>query len=202
MEKFLYLPKEKQIKIIDAALNCFSKNGYKKASVSDIAAAAGISKAMVFHYFGAKKELYGYLLEYCNEIMMKEIAEKYDYSITDFFDKMKMGTEIKMRILEEHPSILSFYNRVHHEPDPEVQDHRNEALKTRSDLSGKIGFMNMDTTKFKEGVDPKLVLSILTGISENYSNQVNAGRSIEEALHEFYACLQLLRSNLYKEEYL
>ncbi len=202
MEKFLSLPKEKQTSIIDAALACFSKNGYKKASVSDIATAAGVSKAMIFHYFGSKKELYGYLIEYCNEIMRRDIAEKYDYSITDFFDKMRMGTELKIRILEEHPFILTFYNSVYHEKEEEVQNLREEVLKMRSDYSGKIGFMNMDTTKFKEGVDPKLVLSILTGISENHSNQLSAGRSAEDALHEFHACLQLLRNNLYKEEYL
>lgn len=55
MEKFLSLPMEKRNLIIDAALKSFGLHGYKKASISDIASSAGISKAMMFHYFGTKK---------------------------------------------------------------------------------------------------------------------------------------------------
>ncbi len=56
MEKFLNLPIEKQNDIIDAGLIAFGTNGYKKASISDIAKAAGISKSMIFHYFRTKKD--------------------------------------------------------------------------------------------------------------------------------------------------
>ena len=51
LEKFLSLPIDKQDIIVNAALTCFGINGYKKTSISDIAAAAGISKALIFHYF-------------------------------------------------------------------------------------------------------------------------------------------------------
>jgi AcrR family transcriptional regulator len=60
MEKFFNLSTEKQQKIVDAALASFGANGYKKTSIRDIAAEAGISKAMIFHYFGTKKQLYLY----------------------------------------------------------------------------------------------------------------------------------------------
>lgn len=48
MEKFFTLTEEKQATIRNAALSCFAKHGYEKASVNDIAVAAGISKASVF----------------------------------------------------------------------------------------------------------------------------------------------------------
>lgn len=47
MEKFLSLPIEKQNDIINAGLNAFGTNGYKKASYRDIANAAGISSISV-----------------------------------------------------------------------------------------------------------------------------------------------------------
>ena len=50
-EVFEFTFAEAEYPIIDAALAIFGINGYKKASVSDIAAAAGISKAMVFRYY-------------------------------------------------------------------------------------------------------------------------------------------------------
>lgn len=48
MDKFLALSEKKQKTIINAALQCFGKFGYEKASINDIAVAAHISKASVF----------------------------------------------------------------------------------------------------------------------------------------------------------
>ena len=56
MDKFLALTEEKRTAILNAALQCFGKFGYEKASINDIAVAAHISKASVFQYFGSKKE--------------------------------------------------------------------------------------------------------------------------------------------------
>ena len=50
MEKFFALSNEKQNTIRNAALACFAKHGYEKASINDIAVAAGISKASIFQY--------------------------------------------------------------------------------------------------------------------------------------------------------
>ncbi|MCL2568131.1 MAG: TetR/AcrR family transcriptional regulator [Oscillospiraceae bacterium] len=69
METFLALPADKQKKIVDAALQVFSENTYSKASTGYIAATAGISKGMVFHYFGNKRALYFYLLDLCGDIL-------------------------------------------------------------------------------------------------------------------------------------
>lgn len=55
MEAFANLPSEKRQRILDAAISCFGATGYRKTSMQDVAEAAGISKAMVFHYFDTKK---------------------------------------------------------------------------------------------------------------------------------------------------
>ena len=54
MDKFLALTEEKRLTILNAALQCFGKFGYEKASINDIAVAAHISKASVFSLFGSK----------------------------------------------------------------------------------------------------------------------------------------------------
>ena len=50
-EKFLELPADKQQCIINAAMEIFSKNDYKRAVTDDIAAKAGISKGSLFTIF-------------------------------------------------------------------------------------------------------------------------------------------------------
>ena len=62
-EKFLELTEEKQMRIIDAAMEVFGTNEYKHAVTDEIARKAGISKGLLFYYFKNKKSLYQYRAE-------------------------------------------------------------------------------------------------------------------------------------------
>ncbi len=55
-ERFFLLQEEKQNQIINSAYKVFATNSYKKAPMSEIADAGNISKALLFHYFGNKKD--------------------------------------------------------------------------------------------------------------------------------------------------
>ena len=88
MDKFFALNEDKQATIINAALQCFGKFGYGKASINDIAVAAGISKASVFQYFGSKKGLYKHLLTYAGKIIMESFQKDDFNEKTDLFDRV------------------------------------------------------------------------------------------------------------------
>lgn len=85
-DKFYSLSEEKQQRIINAALRIFAQNPYKKANTADIAAAAGISKGLLFHYFGNKQTLYEYLFRYGNDVMRGHISELLPPDESDFFE--------------------------------------------------------------------------------------------------------------------
>lgn len=206
MDKFLSLPVEKQNKVIDAALASFGTNGYKKTSASDIAAAAGISKAMVFHYFGTKKDLYLYLINYCYKLISTAIDEKFDSSVTDFFDRIQLSSDIKLSVLYKHPASMSFLTSAYFETDPEVKGAINDLLSRSEGFRNKIMFEGMDTTKFKAGVNPHLVLKILLWMAEGSINSMNlkdfTQEDMDNFLEEYYEGMNLLKNNFYKEEYL
>ena len=54
-EKFYELPEEKQLSVLNAAMEVFAEYEYKKASTDLIAAKAGVSKGLLFYYFHNKK---------------------------------------------------------------------------------------------------------------------------------------------------
>lgn len=60
-QRFFLLQEERQQIIINAAYKVFAQHEYKKAPMSEIATEGNISKALLFHYFGNKLELYLYL---------------------------------------------------------------------------------------------------------------------------------------------
>ncbi len=203
MDKFLNLPEEKRKRIVDAALKSFGANGYKKTSVSDIAKAADISKAMVFHYFGTKKDLYLYLVKMCTDIIINELNNGFDFTTTDFFERIKQSSELKASVMRKHTDIPAFLIGAYFESDPEVKSDITSLLAIGDDYRDKIAFEGMDTSKFKEGIDPKLVLKMLIWMAEGYSSQLSVSTmDLDVMLKEFYECMDLLRDNFYKEEYL
>lgn len=171
----------------------FSTNGYKKASVSDIAIAAGISKALVCHYFGTKKALYLYLIDLCINTIMNELHQKFDTSVTDFFARIKLATSIEISVMKKHPAILSFLNSAYFENDEEVKDDIKGILANREteSLRSKIAFEATDTSKFNDGIDPKLVMKILSLITDGYLSKMPKTNIDLDAL-----------SKEFKEEYL
>jgi AcrR family transcriptional regulator len=49
--------------ILDAANDLFAERGYEEVTVGDIASSAGVTRGLVHHYFGGRKEVYVALLE-------------------------------------------------------------------------------------------------------------------------------------------
>ncbi|MEG0775764.1 TetR/AcrR family transcriptional regulator [Clostridium sp.] len=204
MEKFLNLPVEKQKTTIDAALKAFGANGYKKTSVSDIASAAGISKAMIFHYFGTKKALYLYLVDLCGNTIINEVTEKFDSTITDFFDRIKLSTEIEIAVMKKYAAMPSFLVSMYYESDEEVVGDIKARITQGEDFRSKIAFAGTDVSKFKDNVDLKLVMKMLSWIGDGFTNQFSGKEEVdfEVGAKEFYDCMDLLKLNFYKEEYL
>ncbi len=56
-------PARRSDEILDAANELFAERGYDEVSVEDIAHAAGVTRGLVHHYFGGRKEVYIALLE-------------------------------------------------------------------------------------------------------------------------------------------
>jgi hypothetical protein len=67
-----------------------------------------------------------------------------------------------------------------------------------------IGLKGVDMSRFKEGVDPALVMKMLAWFAEGYMNQLGSKGDIDmdDITREFDLCLNMLRQNLYREEFL
>lgn len=104
LSNFEKTPPEKQRSIINAGFLCFGQNGYQKTSAADVAKAAGISKASLFHYFGSKKEMYLFL---CSTAQ-RAIKQKHCEGTTDYFESALLLVDVLYEISELYPNILDF----------------------------------------------------------------------------------------------
>lgn len=114
-EKFFDLKKEKQDRMINAALKVFAMNGYKHASTDDIVTEAGISKGLLFHYFGSKLGLYTFLHDYSVRFMKLELTSGVISTATDYFEIRKQIEYAKMQVLKNYPYMQQFLNRCQSE---------------------------------------------------------------------------------------
>lgn len=59
------LPAEqRRLNLIEAAIDLFSRKGFSGTTTKEIAAAAGVTEAIVFRHFATKKDLYAAILEF------------------------------------------------------------------------------------------------------------------------------------------
>lgn len=204
LKSFTDLPKEKQEQIINAGISVFSRYEYKKASVNDIAVEAGIAKSMVFHYFGSKKNLYLYLVSFAGQELVDQMEKNIDKTVLDFFDRIKMLTSIKIALLHRHPFLTQFFVMVYREKDEQVASELHGFFASGEKFRASMVLENIETYKFKQGINPETVMKLLIRYSEGYVSELPSDREfdLEQVMAEFDECLSLLKNNFYKEEYL
>lgn len=110
-EKFFDLKKEKQDRMINAALKVFAMHGYRHASTDDMVREAGISKGLLFHYFGSKLGVYTFVFDYSVRYMTLELTSTIKKDETDFFELLKQKEQAKMQALRGYPYMQQFLDR-------------------------------------------------------------------------------------------
>ncbi len=85
------IPEDKKEAILKAALEEFATRGYEKASTNKIVEKAGVSKGLLFHYFGNKKGLFIYVYNYYFKFLKEELYMKVDTEERDILERVKNG---------------------------------------------------------------------------------------------------------------
>lgn len=167
---------EKQRSIINAALHEFSMHSYDNASTNAIVKKAGISKGILFHYFGNKKNLYLFLYEYVLEKYSEATFADLDLDESDLFQRYKQLISMKMHLVQQNPAFFNFMNRVHIENSPEVTSELEKIQCSKEKYNYDKFLTDIDLSLFKEEIDTKYALNtikwVLDGISNNYDQQL------------------------------
>ncbi len=175
--KFFDLKKEKQDRMINAALKVFALQGYRHASTDDIVREAGISKGLLFHYFGSKIGVYSFVYDYSVRYMSLELGAV-PAGETDLFALIRHTEAARMRAMKGYPYMQQFLNRSMTEDVSEAllatEEKRNilqalyESIYSRADYSG-----------LPEGVEGDKLLNMI----EHTVKGLMTERFIESSFH-------------------
>lgn len=127
LEAFEKLSQEKQDLILQSGISEFSIKPYRDANTDEITKAAGISKGILFHYFGTKKAFY----LYCLDISLRRLAAKTpDSESDDFFDLLFFVMDEKMRLCRDHFSETLMVNLAARDAAAEISAEKRALFAT------------------------------------------------------------------------
>jgi len=193
---------EKHSQIMTAAAALFAKQGYKKTTIDEIVFGAEISKGLFYHYFKDKKELYILLYNSYVDILSHNIREKVDITETDFFQRLKQISHLRIDFITEYPNLWDFLYSAYYEEHPDITSlikEKNEKLLKESYASSAA---NIDWTKLKKGLSPDKAIEIITWIAEGFVRKVaaNATALNSEQYYQFDEYIECLKTGLYEDE--
>lgn len=150
--------------ILDAALVCFTNDGYAATRVEDIAEKAGISKATVYLYFESKEALLTGLVHRA----LAPIPEQAGAAVAAFPGTVRQGLEMFVSLISERigdPKMVAIPLMVLRESPlfPEIaQMYRTEVIDRALPIGAAIIQKGIDAGEFRD-VDPVLAVRSLIG---------------------------------------
>ncbi len=133
----------KRKKIADAAADLFESGGYHTTSMGDIAAAAGMGKATLYHYFRSKDEILFYIHEDFIDLLMfrhEARAARGLRGITELLDLMSDMLDL----MQTHPGHVRVF----------FENHRELPTEQRSKIRLKRNrYMNIVESTIRRGIE-------------------------------------------------
>lgn len=203
-DKFEQLDEEKRNRIIDAAMSVFAAHSYNHATTDEITTKAGISKGLLFHYFGSKKNLYLYVFDYSYKMVNDAVNKDLETPCDDFFELIERTTNVKVNLMYQHPSMFTYFMKVlYDDKRPKEFD-----IKKLYDISAEMQKFNdvlsqVDKSKFKDNIDFEMVFHTVIWTSDSLARQysMNGNLEIDPLLKDFNKYLAFYKTCFYKEEF-
>lgn len=210
--KFFSLDEEKRSRIINAAMGEFL-HGYTVAKTDNIVREAGISKGLLFHYFGTKENLFAFLIDYAVDTVEREFLDRIDTWQRDMLESVWQMSLLKQELSQRFPAIFDFLAAVYldtrHSPGPAQAAYLARFLQMRAQVLADV-YEHCDKTLFRDGIDPRLVINIIDWTLRGYAETMTAKFSAATAgayarenydshLADFRTYLDIFRKSFYKE---
>ncbi|NCA93305.1 TetR family transcriptional regulator, partial [bacterium] len=162
-------------KIILAAIEEFSNNGYDCAVTKSIATAAGVSKGVIFLHFENKERLFLNCVEHIIAVYKEEIKSLDVYSNADIFEKLVAFVDWKYKCFRNSSKMAKFFTVCFTLKNSELKEKAVNLINAFAlPLKKAIFTFDFDPNIYKENITKEKVLNmlalILSGFEHKYSD--------------------------------
>lgn len=166
---FFNLPEEKREKIIEAAIEVFSLNHYKKVTIDKIVLVAEIPKGSYYQYFENKDDLYVFLFNQIGNKKKHKLAQSKKFvQALDFKTYILRLIEEGAKFESEDKTLLNLKNKFMNECPQEIRKEilQNEFPKSY-DLLVEVIDLYIKKGELSEALDKDAVAYVLTQCTAN-----------------------------------
>lgn len=200
--KFFDLKKEKQDRMINAALKIFALRGYRHASTDDIVREAAISKGLLFHYFGSKLGVYDFIYDYSVRYMILELRSNVDSKEKDLFEVMKQIERARMHAMRGYPYMQQFLNRSMAEDVSEallaIEQKRGSLEETAGVIYGQVDYTQLPPVIDGEKLRKMLDFTIKGLMTERFQDASFQPEMLYEEICDY---LDMMKKIVYSTTY-
>lgn len=153
LETFEKLSEDKKERILSIGIKEFSQKSYKEVSTDSITKKCGISKGILFHYFGSKKKYYLYCLE---KSLERLTAKSEAVEENDFYGIIFSSMNQKLALCTQYQDEMHLVNMASRDACAEIVTEKAEVIRTymagaqaqsAQILQKAIGTLTMDEEK-------------------------------------------------------
>lgn len=163
-KNFEKISDEKKEQIITKGIEIFSKFSFVEARTDLITHEAGISKGLLFYYFGNKKNFYLYLFKHTVDLLTQDL--EYEGTYDNFYEIIFYMMDMKYNLITKYPNETKFLNMVSKETHKEVsKDIRNILSiyhKKSKEKSSKIILSAAKKLKLRQDIDTQKIIESLS----------------------------------------
>ncbi|MBL8591826.1 MAG: TetR family transcriptional regulator [Kaistia sp. SCN 65-12] len=161
------IQREKQEVILEAALDVFSREGFRGATIDQIAEAAGMSKPNLLYYFPRKEEIYQRLLAEMLDIWLAPLREI--DSVGDPVPELRSYLRRKLEMSRDYPRQSRLFANEMLQGAPRVLDMLETDLKALVDDKAKVIEGWMDAGKIVR-TDPYHLIFSIWATTQHYAD--------------------------------
>lgn len=189
--KLMSLDQDKLNQIVNSALMEFSR-GYKNASTAKIAQGAGISKALIFHYFENKENVLQYVFKiFCQT--RKEHLERLEkdgvLNDPDFLRRLEEICLYQLQETKQYPYLYDFVIAIYFSDEPEYVALKKSLLKLTNenwDLEHSHIWKGVDYSLFRQDIDiPRAINTARLTLSSYIEQTVKVNFSMTAYLEDY-----------------
>ena len=161
-EAFYKLSEEKQNNILSSGIREFATKSFSEANTDDITKSCGISKGLLFHYFGSKKEFYLFCLEKAIEKLTSPTTIHTDGT---FYDILFFSLDDKIRLCNDYPDEMHLVNMASRESNASVSTQKDQIIQQymlEAKKSSALTFQRaLQTLPLKNPSDPNTAKALM-----------------------------------------
>lgn len=209
IKQFKNLPAAEQRNLIDACLDEFGEKGYVRASTNTIVRNVGIPKGTLFYFFGNKKNLFLYLMDYAVGKYVQYVGTQSSAMPSGLFERLLHLSSVRMRFAAHAPKIYKFFFKTLLNVPDDLKADMQERFHQYADGNRQLMRDGLDTSRLREGVSVDQVLGLLDyfmeGLLARHTDQLTEMDAadtiayVENLLEESAGYFDLIKRGVYAD---